>query len=382
MDTIFDIYTIQKIEKIISQINTFLDNGVQKRMILEKLAGTKLIEEILDIAIARRRFREKGVDKKLCLNSADFRFSTPKIVADYRAERLKCSTIADLGCGTGMQSFSFAKKCKKVYAVEIDERKLRYAKENAKLLGIKNIEFIHGDVLDEKIIKKIKDADIFFSDPSRLPSETERKLETILPDPRILLKKYPKNIAIEFPPQIQEIDFDCEREYLSVRGFLNRLTLYFGTLKKANYSAVALPSKERLESSKKEEAVLMNKKGLPLDYIYEIDSAILKAGLAVKLAEKTKTVAYETNLLTSGKLIESPFFRNSFKVLEACHSYFESIVKALQKHKIGQIVLRQRIDPKLYWKTRNDYEKNLKGEKVAHLFIFEKAVVAEKIGLL
>jgi len=379
MDTIFDAYSKEKIEKLILEINKLAENGVQKGIILEKFAGIKFIEEIIDVAAARKRFREKQIDKRLYLNMNDLRFSTPKIIADYRAEKLKCNAIADLGCGTGMQSLAFAKKCKKVYAVEIDERKIRYAKENAKILGIKNIEFIRGDVLDGKIINKIKSADAFFCDPSRLPSETERKLETILPDPRILVKKYPKNLAMEFPPQMQKIDFDCEREYLSVNGVLNRLTLYFGGLKKSDYSAVALPSKERLEAEKKEELGFIDKKGLPMEYLYEIDTAVLKAGLAVSLMKKTGAVLYETGLLTSDKMIKSPFFRNSFRVLEACHSDFGTIVKSLQKHDIGNIVLRQRIDPKLYWKTRTDYEKHLKGKKTAHLFIFEKVVIAEKI---
>lgn len=379
MDMIFDICSKEKIEKIIEKIDNLLSEGVQKGIILEKFADVRLIEEILDIAAARKRFGEKGIHARLFLNSGDLRFSTPKIVADYRSERLKCNAIADLGCGTGMQSFSFAKKCRKVYAVEIDKRKIEYAKENSRILGIKNIEFIHGDMLDEKIIKKIKGADIFFCDPSRLASETERKLETITPDPNILLKNYPKNIAIEFPPQIQNIDFDCEREYLSVKGLVNRLVLYFGGLKKSNYSAVVLPSGKRITGDKKEEIGFIDKKGLPLRYIYEIDPAVLKAGLTMNLMKKTKAVLYEKNILTSDNLIENPFFRNSFRVLEACHSDFETIVKALQKNEIGEIVLRQKIDPKLYWKTRLDYEKHLKGAKLAHLFIFEKAIVAEKL---
>ncbi|MEM4336838.1 MAG: methyltransferase domain-containing protein [Candidatus Woesearchaeota archaeon] len=379
MVTLFDVYTKEEIEKIIKKIDELIENGAPINVIIEKFSTITLIEELIDLALTRKRFKEKGITKKLYLNSADFRFSTPKIVADYRADRLKCNIIADLGCGTGMQTFSFAKKCKKVYAVEIDKRKITYAKENAKILGIKNIEFIQGDVLDRKIIKKIKDAEIFFSDPSRLPSETERKIETIIPNPNILLKRYPERIAIEFPPQIKNINFDCEREYISIKGVLNRLTLYFNDLKKNDYSAVVLPSKTRIEGDKKEEIILGDKKGLPLAFIYEIDQAVVKAGLVKKLIERTKSIAYEKNMLTSHFLIKNPFFKNTFKVLEVCHTDFKSIIRALQKHNIGEVVIRYKIEPHLYWKTRKDYEKYLTGKKTAHLFIFEKAIVAEKI---
>jgi len=378
MATIFDLHPKQKIEKSIRSINKMLDDGIQRNAILEQL-DMEQIDEIYDIALARRKAKLKGFANNLYFNTDDLRFATPKIVADYRAKRLRCSTIADLGCSVGMQAFAFARTCKKVYAIEMDGRKLRYAIENANILNIHNIEFILGDVLDEKKISKIKDSDAFFCDPSRLPEESERKTETIGPDPKILIKKYPKNIAIEFPPQINKVDFDCEKEYVSVNGNLNRLTLYFGGLKKTDVSAVALPSEKRMEFDGTKEFFIDSKKDLPMEYIYEADSAVVKAGMFWQLAKETKTIPFEIGILTSDKLIKNPFFRNSFKVLEVVHHDFDSIVHALEKNKIGKVVIRYRILPQDYWTERTKYEKHLKGNKTAHLFIFEKAVIAEKI---
>lgn len=378
MATILDLHPKERIEKTIKEINLMLEQGIHKPAILEQF-DIEQIEEIYSIAIARRKAKTKGFAENLYFNEDDFRFATPKIVADYRAKRLGCNAIADLGCSAGTQAFAFAKTCKKVFAVEIDERKMRYAIENAKILGIHNVEFVFGDVLDEKIIGKIKNADSFFCDPSRLAEESERKLETITPNPKLLLEKYPKNIAIEFPPQIGKISFDCEREYLSVNGHLNRLTLYFGDLKKTDVSAVALPSGERIEYDGTVEFVMDSKKGLPLEYLYEVDSAIVKAGMFWQIAKLTKTIPIEIGILTSDKLIKNPFFRNSFRVLDAVHHDFDSIVHSLEKHDIGQVVIRYKILPRDYWTERTRYEKYLKGKKTAHLFMFEKAVVAEKL---
>ena len=43
--------------------------------------------------------------------------------------------FVDIGCGIGFQSFAFAKICKKVYAIEMDEEKIKLAKKNAQILG-------------------------------------------------------------------------------------------------------------------------------------------------------------------------------------------------------------------------------------------------------
>ncbi|MBI1968696.1 class I SAM-dependent methyltransferase, partial [Candidatus Woesearchaeota archaeon] len=129
-------------------------------------------------------------DKALHYTAEDIRVGTSQLVAEYRAERLKCDTIADLGCGVGFQSFAFAKTCKKVFAVERDARKLETAQKNAEALGIKNITFLHGDALDPAIIKKLKSCDVVFCDTERPLGEARRTMETIQPPPLELLQAY------------------------------------------------------------------------------------------------------------------------------------------------------------------------------------------------
>ncbi|MEK6899883.1 MAG: methyltransferase domain-containing protein, partial [Nanoarchaeota archaeon] len=229
--------------------------------------------------------------EKLHYKDEDIRWATPEAAADYRAERLKCKVIADLGCGIGFQAFSFAKKCKKVYAVELNKEKITLAEKNAEILGLKNIEFIHGDILDEKVISKLKDVEIVFCDPERLPEEKQRSVASIKPNIRQLLDKYSEiteKIAIEFPPQITEIPFDCEKEYLSIDGQLNRLTLYFGGLQKCEKSVVVLPSGKKLCSST---AVLEETDELG-SYLYEADAAVVKAGLLAELCQETGAKIY------------------------------------------------------------------------------------------
>lgn len=319
----------------------------------------------------------------LDLTPDDIRWGTPEVVAEYRARRLQCSVIADLCSGVGFQSFAFAKYCTKVYAVENDKEKVDRARKNAKVLGIQNIEFIQGNVLSDDVIHRLKNVDIVFCDPERLASEEERTVKSITPDITVVLDVYGKltqNIAIEFPSQIQEVPFDCEREYVSVAGCLNRLTLYFGSLTKCERSAVVLPSGEVLSS--KGQTVLVETNALD-SFLYEVDPAVAKAELVSELTALTGAACFERGkavYCTSGEIVKSPFFKNTWRVLDTVHFNQEGIIQRLKRIKAGKVVLRFSVDPREYGKIRKGFERELKGDKIVHLFKFgNDAVVGERI---
>lgn len=74
--------------------------------------------------------------------------------------------IFDLYCGTGTISQIVAKKCKKVYGIEIVEEAVEAARQNALLNKIDNCEFIAGDVLT-KVDELNQKPDIIILDPPR-----------------------------------------------------------------------------------------------------------------------------------------------------------------------------------------------------------------------
>ena len=74
--------------------------------------------------------------------------------------------VFDLYCGTGTIGQIVAPKAKKVVGIELIEEAVEAAKENAKLNGLNNCEFLAGDVAE--IIKTVKDKpDIIILDPPR-----------------------------------------------------------------------------------------------------------------------------------------------------------------------------------------------------------------------
>jgi|GEM_PF-175653 len=401
----------------IDEIVSFLKKGFSKEKLMKTISKKNLskegFEELVEIAKGRIKAKEKfSKPEKWFLNSEDLRFATPEIVAGYRAERLKCSVIADICCGIGSQSIAFARNCRKVYAIDNDERKIRYAKMNAESFGIKNITFICADIFDETTISKIKDADIIFCDPERAAEEEERSIERI-PFVKWLLEKYSiitKNMAFEIPPQLgpEKIDFNCEKEYLSLNNKLNRLTLYFGDLKQCDRSALLLPGKERLcsneklankslvdESADEEKNLESNNKTISeisnklkkfeaLDYLYEVNPAVVKAGLVEQLLNQNgisdKLMLYSKNsikkilLLTSKQNIENNFLKK-YLVVGKSKPDIKSISDALKRVNAKSVVLRAAINPSEYWRIRNEIEKELSGDEKIHLFVFDEEAV-------
>ena len=229
----------------------------------------------------------------------------------------------------------------------------------------------------------INKADIVFCDPERLASEIERKIENITIISEILDKysSLTKNIAIEVPPQIgpEKISFDCEKEYLSFNFELNRLNLYFGSLKKNDVSVVSLPSEEKIVNGAKRQLGTKN----ALEYIYDVDKAVLKAdliselvfGLDVFIFKRTKK-----NLFLTSHSSISNVFLTGFSVLNNVPNNDFEIIEALKKLDAKSVILRGEIPEQDYWQLRTKFENDLTGTEVLHLFMFDgNALICKKL---
>ncbi len=334
--------------------------------------------------------QKKIFEKKMSTDKEGRRFATPEPVAKYRAARLACSTIADISCGIGGQTIYFAQRCKHVYAVEIDAQKLEYAKENCAKFGLENITFICGDALDPAVIAQIPKVDIVFSDPARPPEEETRQVDSLRPGIPMVMEAYAEktnNFAFEAPPQMppERIDFDCEKEYISLNGQLNRLTLYFGRIRKYNRIAVSLPDGNAMVDAPVELPPMVETEK-PMLFMFEPDPAVIAAGLLNELVDdmikataghvRVIKIDKKRTLLTADLLTVNPMNKNNFIVLrtmpfESENDYSE-INEFLQKSNVGKVTLRGSIDPQDYWGIRNQLEANLDGSKKVHLFLKEK----------
>lgn len=328
--------------------------------------------------------------KPIVSNKEGLQLSTPEIVAKYIARRLRTDIIADLGCGIGGQVIFFARECRKVYAVERNPEKLEYARENCRLYDVNNIEFILGDALSSEVKTAVSDADIIFSDPARPLSEKERTLDNLEPPITEIINRYSDvtpDLAFHAPPRmpLERIVFDCEREYLSLNGQLNRLTLYFGSLKTCDRSAIVLPEGASLCFSGAPD-IMNSSLG---DYVYEPEPSVIKARLLNELSQtlskEKKDIYYYTGdehrtLLTSSEHIESPFFKDSYRVVGSTKKDISKLKEILKSQQAKNAVLRFDIDPDKYWGMRKRLEEGLTGTKTLHVFGFgNELIVCEKI---
>ncbi len=328
--------------------------------------------------------------KPVLANKEGLQLATPEIIARYISKRLKTNIIADLGCGIGGQVIFFAKECKKVYAVERNPEKLEYARKNCSLYNVNNVEFVLGDALSQEVKERVHDAEIIFSDPARPSSEKKRTLENLEPPIIEILKIYSDvtpDMAFHVPPQIppERIGLDCECEYLSLQGQLNRLTLYFGSLKSCERSAVVIPGEAKL-CSFKAPAI---KSGQLSEYVYEPEPSISKAGLLNELARKitesdNEIFYYKSDerriLLTSSKLMDSIFFKDRYQVLANIKMDIPKLKDILRIEKARSVVLRFDIEPEKYWEMRKMREEGVTGTRTLHVFrCGDDVLVCEKI---
>jgi len=320
---------------------------------------------------------------KLIFPEKYLRFATPAEAAVYRAERLKCGTIVEIGCGIGGQTIAFAERCKKVIAIEIDKEQLEITKKNLQKLNITNVKLILGDALAGYVFNQVKaeNPDIVFCDTSR-PEFGKRSIDDLKPNVRKLIDMYSKiteKIAVEIPPFVKDLDsveVKFEREFLSIDGELNRLTLYFNNLKKCDKSVVALPEGDRLESKKAKEVSFVNSAS-GFKYLYIIDPAVQLAGMVNEMAEGMDVNLINLNekiYLLSKEKYESNFLRE-YEIKAVCANDFNTIIAELKRLRAGSVVLRYFIKPEDYWTERKRYESKLEGERKFHLFMGKNEAV-------
>jgi hypothetical protein len=321
---------------------------------------------------------KKNIEEDFSYLADDMRFGTPKEVADYRAKRLSCDRLIEIGAGVGFQTIAFARTCKEVVAIEIDPRKAKLLSENMEKRGVKNVTVITGDGLDKTVIRQAGKADNIFVDTERPANETERTLDSIQPSVRGILSAYTgisKGICIEVPPHLY-VDMDCENEYISLNGRLNRQNIYFGELKRCDRSAVLLPSGERIEGTGPSNGVAQAKSARRFNFLYEINPALVLADLVSEVAAGMKLIFNENKqYLLSAEEKNSPFLMR-YKILLICGEDY--LLQNLKKIGCGKVVIRYNVDPTEYWKERNKFEKQLQGDYACHIFKFgEEMVVCE-----
>jgi len=372
------------LENCVNKATELIRRGYKKRRIVEVMEdiGCNPLESY-EIANCRIKIKDKFSKKNLYFDTYGLRYSTPEIIGRYRANRIRGYRIADVSCGVGMQAIFYSFTNEKILCVDIDARRIEYARKNAQVYDRNNIQFVVGDCFSEHIYNMAKEYDIIFSDPARKEKERERRLENLMPSPLKIIEKYGnRDYIFDLPPQITQdkIPSGWEKEYISLNGKIKRLTAYTGTLYEVDRRAVSLPTGAMLKSDLQDE---FTKKMEFSNYIYIVDESVYYARLLGELERKHPSLWYvvtgkRRTLATSINLIRSPFLR-PFKILFFSDD-FNEIISFLKREGYGKITLRLNVSPERYWKIRKKIEEKLNGQKKASLFkIDDNYLVGEDV---
>lgn len=99
-------------------------------------------------------------------------------------------TLCELGCGTGIFSIYAAKRCKKVYAIEVDDSVINIARKNAENNNIiDKIQFLHEDVLKLSSLPDNSKVDAIFCEMMSIWCINEPQVPIMNHARRFLLKK-------------------------------------------------------------------------------------------------------------------------------------------------------------------------------------------------
>lgn len=159
---------LSKVAEQIMQCSPFVKGVVHN---INTINSNIILGYTYHVLAGSRSIQEQIGDLKFNISPASFFQVNTKQAERLYAKALEWShltgneTVLDAYCGVGTISLFFAKHAKHVIGIECVPTAIEDAKENAKLNGIKNTEFICANV--EDYIRSLKTVDVMILNPPR-----------------------------------------------------------------------------------------------------------------------------------------------------------------------------------------------------------------------
>jgi hypothetical protein len=347
-----------------SETIRFLQDNEEKdpeSLLLSKALSNKgwdtrvLVRQLKGIKTARQKFPTLYQNKNILYPVAvSLEQASSEITARFKASIIKADKIMDLSGGMGIDTYFFSLQCKEMIYVEPQQELLQIAAHNFKVLQANHIQ-VEQATAAEFLERYKAHSDLLYIDPSRR-KEGQRLADYKDWEPDIIgLKsqfwKAADHILIKLSP-MTDISAVCKElgEVKEVFVVSDRneckevlLQLEQGFAGEPKIHAVLLQGEEVRQYSfyASEEQSAAPGFSDPLNYLYEPDVALLKAGAFKKLAvdEQVKKIQAHTHLYTSEKLQEN-FPGKTFQI-ESVKSYSKSNITALiEKEKDFHVLTR------------------------------------------
>lgn len=317
-------------------IATHLQDDVTKIALSKSPFGSITSAELAEQIDSKKRSEKK---LPLWFNTADIYFppklsieqSSSELTAEYKSRLLKGKSLIDLTGGFGVDTLYFSKVAKEVIHCEQNENLSLIAKHNAEKLGRKNIKFISTNSI-QYLLENDKTYDTIYLDPSRriqsrkvfLLADTEPNVVTNLGlllsrSTRVIVKTSP---LFDITSGLKELINVSEIHVISIKNDCKELLWvidkdYQGDTK---IVCVAIGNETQSEirfSPAHEKALEISTFSAPLQYLYEPDVALMKAGCFKSIAQTYGVIKLHVNshLYTSDDL-RAGFIGKKLKVIE------------------------------------------------------------------
>ncbi|GGG48805.1 THUMP-like domain-containing protein [Bizionia arctica] len=307
-------------------------------------AATLLLKKQPELDVDIKILVEQIESKKRCEKKLSSWFKTPNIyypnklnieqtssevTAKYKASLISGNSIIDLTGGFGVDCFYFSKQFQSVTHCEINEELSQIVKHNFQQLVIKNIDTAATDGI-QYLKNNPSTFDWIYIDPSRR-HDSKGKVFFLndclpnVPEHLELLFKCSSNILIKTSPlldlsvginelqhvktihivavnnEVKELLWVLQKDYNEDEILIETVNLTSSKIDRFSFKFNQENSAEVLYS-------------LPLTYLYEPNTAILKAGgfNSVSKQLQLKKLHQHSHLYTSNKLIDFP--GRSFKI--------------------------------------------------------------------
>lgn len=316
---------------------------------------------LIEVANARQRAAQQNKFSRasqMFFTKSGLEQSSGERIANYRARRMAAklgpgARIADLGCGIGGDSLGMAQYFA-VTGVDLDAARLVFAEANAAIYErAANFQTQQADLTK----MDLSSYQALFFDPARRSAEGKRyfSVEDYQPPLSVIKDWLPQvpEIGVKISPGVdyqQLADYDCEIEIISDEGEVKEAVLWFGKLRSGTGEtmrrATLLPGEQTLVNLPDDEKTAVSV-GPPLNYLYEPDGAVIRAGLVEELALQIgglRKIDADIAYLTGDTLLETPFARG-FRIQESMPFNLKKLSRRLHELQIGQVTIKKRGSP-------------------------------------
>lgn len=333
-------------------INDNLDTDIVSLLLSKTDLGNVDIKELVEQIEAKTKCKTKlptwyNTENIFYPNKLNIEQTSSEITAQYKSTLVKGKSIIDLTGGFGVDAFYFSKQFKEVTHCELDANLSEIVAHNFKTLEVNQISTVTTDG-----IHYLKNSDTIFDciyiDPSRRHDSKGKVfyLKDCLPDVTKhldLLFKHSKTILIKASPMLDisiglsELKWVKDIHVVAVDNDVKELLF----LLEANFEAdVNIKTVNLVGNIHQVFDFKISKEkhakpsfSLPKNYLYEPNSAIMKAGAFNTISSKLRLFKLHkhSHLYTSENEIEFPGRR--FKIIDVLPYSKKVIAKQFSKTK-------------------------------------------------